>query len=480
MTAPIRLRLTAWYFGVMLLALSLYGAAMYLAVRMAIGQAAEHDLHLRLAGAEEFLRRHVPQSPPDRLRREIREHAGMRPGGELLQVGTDTGELLFQSEAMRQLGISLDQWRSVGPPSGATLSIRGTPVKLLTEWIVVDGRRYGLQVAEPMAQSFTVLRRFGWLLLGSIPALVILASIGGYAISGRALSPIHRITEDARSITADRLSKRLEVPRSHDEVRSLSLTLNAMIDRLEQAFLKIRHFTADASHELRTPVSLIRSTAEFALMAKRDEDTYRAALRDNLEEAERMTLLIEDMLTLARADSDEPALPLSETDLAGPLEEAFHQAMPFGAANRIQMRLELAGEPMKVRGDAAALRRLFLILIDNGVKYTLPGGWLSVTGKRCAAEIVVQVSDSGIGISAEDLPNIFERFYRADKAHSHKSGAGLGLSIASCIVESHGAKIHVESEPGRGSAFTIRFKSALTVKEAVVDGLDSLRSHNRE
>jgi len=113
---------------------------------------------------------------------------------------------------------------------------------------------------------------------------------------------------------------------------------------------------------------------------------------------------------------------------------------------------------MKIRGDAAALRRLFLILIDNSLKYTLPGGWLSVTGKPCAAEIVVQVSDSGIGISAEDLPNIFERFYRADKARSHKTGAGLGLSIARCIIDSHGAQIEVDSAPGRGSTFTVRFK----------------------
>jgi signal transduction histidine kinase len=302
-----------------------------------------------------------------------------------------------------------------------------------------------------------VLSHFEWLLLGSIPVLVALASIGGYAMSRRALAPIHRITEEARLITAEHLSRRLAVPAARDELQRLSLTLNDMIDRLQHAFHKITHFTADASHELRTPVSLIRSTAEFALMASRDEEAYRTALRDNLEEAVRMTDLIDGLLTLARADSGDASLRFATLNVADSLQEAFIQAKPLGAANGIDMRLEV-DEGMMVTGDSSSVRRLFLILIDNGIKYTPAGGWLSASARYQGEEVIVELRDSGVGISEEDLPNIFERFYRADKARSRTFGFGLGLSLAKCIASSHGAAIEVDSSPGHGSTFRVRFR----------------------
>jgi heavy metal sensor kinase len=457
MTVPIRLQLTAWYFLVMLLTLSLFGVGMFVAMHLAIDQEVDRDLHQRLAGVEEFVGRHISLSPSDRLRHEIQEHAGMRPGGELLQIATSDGRCIFQSDAMRQLGLSLGTVSPPGKSLSVTRVILGVPLRVLTEWTVIDATAYGFQLAAPMDNSFTVLSRFGWLLLGSIPVLVALASIGGYAMSQRALAPIHRITEEARLITAEHLSRRLAVPAARDELQRLSLTLNEMIDRLQHAFRKITHFTADASHELRTPVSLIRSTAEFALMASRDEEAYRTALRDNLEEAVRMTDLIDDLLTLARADSGDASLRFATVNVADSLQEAFIQAKPLGAANGIDMRLD-ATERMMVTGDSSAVRRLFLILIDNGIKYTPAGGWLSASARYQGEEVIVELRDSGVGISEEDLPNIFERFYRADKARSRTVGFGLGLSLAKCIATSHDATIEVDSSPGHGSTFRVRFR----------------------
>jgi heavy metal sensor kinase len=461
MTVPIRLRLTAWYFVVMLLTLSLFGVGMFVAMHLAIDQEVDRDLHQRLAGVEEFVGRHKSLTPSDRLRHEIQEHAGMRPGGELLQIATSDGKWIFQSDAMRQLGLSLGTvLGTVSPPgrsSSATIVIRGVTWRVLTEWTVIDATAYGFQLATPMDSSLTVLSRFEWLLLGSIPVLVALASIGGYAMSRRALAPIHRITEEARLITAEHLSARLAVPAARDELQRLSLTLNEMIDRLQHAFRKITHFTADASHELRTPVSLIRSTAELALMAPRDEEAYRTALRDNLEEAVRMTDLIDGLLTLARADSGDASLRFTTLNVADSLQEAFIQAKPLGAASGIDMRLEVT-EGMMVTGDSSSVRRLFLILIDNGIKYTPAGGWLSASARHRGDEVIVELRDSGVGISDEDLPNIFERFYRADKARSRTVGFGLGLSLAKCIASSHGATIEVDSSPGHGSTFRVRFR----------------------
>lgn len=458
MTVPIRLRLTAWYVAVMLLTLSLFGGGMFVAMHLAIDQTVDRDLRLRLAGVEEFLRLHASHMPLGRLQHEIREHAGMRPGGELLQIANSDGRWLFQSDAMRQLGISLGTLPSSGGSSSATRVIRGVPVRVLTAWTVIDGTVYGFQLATPMDHSFEVLARLGWLLLGSIPLLVALSSIGGYAMSRHALAPIHRITEEARLITAEHLSMRLPVPAARDELQRLSLTLNEMIDRLQQAFGKITHFTADASHELRTPVSLIRSTAEFALMESRDKEAYRAALRDNLEEAVRMTDLIEDLLTLARADSGDSSLRFATLNVANSLHEAFIQMKPLGTANQVDMRLEVA-DGMVVMGDSSSVRRLFLILIDNGIKYTPAGGWVSASGRCQGDHVIVEIRDSGVGISAKDLPNIFERFYRADRARLRAFGVGLGLSLAKCIASSHDARIEVESAVGQGSTFRVRFRS---------------------
>jgi heavy metal sensor kinase len=456
MTFPIRLRLTAWYSAVMLLTLSLFGVGMFVAMRLAISQAIDRDLRLRLAGVEDFVSRHG-QTPADRLEREIREHTGMRPGGELLQIAAPNGEWLFQSDAMRQLGIRPGAPNS-GGASSATVPVGGIPVRVLTDWTVIGGVRYEFQVAATMDHSLNVLTRFGWLLLASIPVLLALASAGGYAMGRRALAPIHRITEEARAISAEHLSKRLAVPPARDELQRLSLTLNEMIDRLQRAFLRITHFTADASHELRTPVSLIRSTAELALMAPRDEDAYRAALRDNLEEAVRMTDLIEDLLTLARADSGDDSLRFRPLDVADCLRDAFSQVKPLAAANRTDLRLDAGPGPMTVMGDGSAIRRLFLILIDNGIKYTPAGGLVSGSATGDGGDVTVEIRDSGIGITEADLPNIFERFYRADKVRTRKSGAGLGLSIAKCIADSHGAAIDVRSSPGQGSTFRVRFR----------------------
>jgi heavy metal sensor kinase len=457
MTVPIRLRLTAWYFVVMLLTLSLFGVGMFVAMHLAIDQAVDRDLHQRLAGVEEFVGRHTPHTPSDRLRHEIQEHAGMRPGGELLQIAISDGRWIFQSDAMRQLGLSLGTVSPPGRSSSATKVIHGVPFRVMTEWTVIDATAFGFQLAAPMDNSFTVLSRFGWLLLGSIPVLVALASIGGYAMSGRALAPIHRITEEARLITAEHLSRRLAVPAARDELQRLSLTLNDMIDRLQHAFSKITHFTADASHELRTPVSLIRSTAELALMTARDEEAYRTALRDNLEEAVRMTELIDDLLTLARADSGDASVRFATLNVADSLQEAFIQAKPLGVAKRDRHAIGSYRRD-DGKGDSSSVRRLFLILIDNGIKYTPAGGWLAASARHQADEVIVEVRDSGVGISEEDLPNIFERFYRADKSRSRNFGVGLGLSLAKCIASSHGAAIEVDSSPGHGSTFRVRFR----------------------
>jgi heavy metal sensor kinase len=325
----------------------------------------------------------------------------------------------------------------------------------------VNGQAYHVQLASALGPSYEALTRFLQAMLGFIPLLMLAASGGGYWLSRRALAPVDRIIQDSRSIGHHNLSHRLMVPRTGDELQRLSETLNEMIARLEAAFQRITRFTADASHELRSPVAFIRTTAEVALLQPRDAATYRAAVADMYEEAARMTELIDNLLTLARADSGCCQLAMAPLDIRDPLQQAGSQALACVKGKNICFSTHFPDCPIRVRGDAAALRRLYLILIDNAIKYTPAGGSVEVQLAATDAFAVVTVQDTGIGIAEEELGRIFERFYRSDKARQRDSGgSGLGLSIARWIADAHRAQIDVNSKLGSGSAFTVRLARA--------------------
>jgi signal transduction histidine kinase len=231
-----------------------------------------------------------------------------------------------------------------------------------------------------------------------------------------------------------------------------------MLERIDSGFQRVTQFTADASHELRTPVALMRTTAELALRKQRNDADYRQALREILDESERTTGLIENLLTLARADAGKAPIQRHPVDAAALLLEVSEQASKLAAQKGISFEHEPGEAGATVLGDAAALRRLLLILLDNAVKYTPSGGVVSLSAVPTEGRLVIEVRDSGAGIAEQDLPHIFERFYRADKSRNRDSGgAGLGLSLAKWIVEAHRGEITVQSQDGRGSRFRVAF-----------------------
>jgi signal transduction histidine kinase len=231
-----------------------------------------------------------------------------------------------------------------------------------------------------------------------------------------------------------------------------------MMSRLQSSFQRITQFTADASHELRTPIALIRTAAELSLRKRRDEADYREALAHILQEAERTSSLIESLTILARADSEAEVLQRSPTRVGEILKNACRQGKTLAQAKSIGFNEEISTGDLSLLANPQALYRLFLIFIDNAVKYTPSGGTVSVSLCREGENAVVSVTDSGIGISQNDLPHIFDRFYRADKARTRDiGGTGLGLAIAKWIVETHGATVNVESVPDLGSSFRLTF-----------------------
>jgi signal transduction histidine kinase len=276
-------------------------------------------------------------------------------------------------------------------------------------------------------------------------------------MSRRALAPVDRITRDARLISISNLSRRLEVPRANDELQRLTQTLNQMLDRIDKSVRRIVQFTADASHELRAPLTLIRTAAEFSLRRERKPEELLEAMRKVVRESERTASLVDDLLVLARADSGTDELRLGPVDLSAVAHSVYEQVLTLAKPKLIQVSIDVAEEPVTVQGDEQALSRLFLILLDNAVKYTPERGqiWLDVRSRNSHAQAVIR--DTGIGIEGDDLPHIYDRFWRADKVRSRNlGGAGLGLSIALWIVEQHGGEIQARSEMGTGSEFIVR------------------------
>jgi signal transduction histidine kinase len=288
---------------------------------------------------------------------------------------------------------------------------------------------------------------------------LLIAGVAGYWISGRAIAPVSDIIAAARSMDSSRLSERIAVPPTGDEIQQLAETMNGMLARIEDGFQRIRQFNANASHELRTPLAIIRANAEVALLDRGDKSgrSAREALRRILKEAERDTVLLENMLQLARADAPMERMPRKSVDLRASLAAACSDIRPLAEARGLELRVTSADTACLSEGDEEQLRRLWLILLDNAVKYTPPGGSILACAATAAdGRPFVVVTDTGIGIAREHHTRIFEPFYRVDKARSRdEGGAGLGLALARHIATSHGAVFDLESELGRGSRFCV-------------------------
>lgn len=458
MALSIRTRLTAWYTCTLLVSLLAFGAILYLSVRTAILVSVDGDLQSRLAGVKVFMNQEVPRFPGNkaRLSHEFGEDVLMQPGGEMLQVSDSSGGWIYQSESMRGLGLPAPS--SALHPHLTTQVLRGIPLRILTATVTVGSQTYYVQVVRNLGHLSEASDAIFHIALWLLPLLLAASAAGGYWLSTRALAPVDRIIESSQLISFTNLRGRLVIPRTGDELQRLSETLNEMIQRLEDAFLSVVQFTADASHELRTPVAFIRTRAEVALVQHRDPESYRVALTAIQEEAERMTEVIEQLLTLARADAGPTALKLAPIDVREPVSHALSRILPIADRKGIGLLAELPEKVAIVLGDTASLRRLFLILIDNAVKFTPSGGAVKVRVSDDDGRVSVAVQDNGIGIAWNDLTKIFDRFYQADKARSQDvGGSGLGLSIGRWIADAHRAEIRVESKLNVGSEFCVCF-----------------------
>lgn len=453
----IRFRLTAWYSAVLTLALALFGVFTWFTVRELLFHAVDQTLADRVKGVRHFMENQIGALSVEEIRDEFKEHSVLGPDGDLFQVCDAAGVWLYRSAPLENAAVSIRLPASV-PADGLIedREIDRTTLRFYSKAVNVLGKPFTIQVATPTQTLVKGLTLFKWALVLLIPVVLLAATAGGWWISQRALQPVDRITATARSIGERSLSRRLPVPNTNDELQRLSETLNQMLDRIEKAFKRVTQFTADASHELRSPVALIRTTSELALRRQRSDSEYRDALDEIHAESLRTTDLIENLLMLARADAGKATLARLPVDLTSLVRDVSAQAEKLARQKSIALTCNVNGAGITVAGDQGSLRRLFFILLDNAVKYTPAGGTVAVSVAEHATGADVEIRDSGVGISSQDLPHIFERFYRSDKSRSRDSGgAGLGLSMAKWIVDVHGGAIHVVSEPDGGSTFRV-------------------------
>jgi two-component system, OmpR family, sensor kinase len=409
---------------------------------------------------------HGDDGPDD----ESRENSGILASivntGTLVRILDTSGNLVYTSLAARNLpalagapaeALSGKAWYETVTASG------GQPVRLYNLPISTGGLVFGLlEVGTSLTSSDDTLHSvlFGW--VGIVPIALLLGALGSLFLAARAFIPVSRLTRIARQVEAGDLRQRVPVPRAHDEVQELALTLNDMIASLESAFARQNRFVADASHELRTPVAAIRSMTDVALLNQKSPAEYTSVLWGINAEAERLGRLIGDLLTLARAD--EVHVPLAR----GPLRldtmamDVASVSSVLAEERGIVLRVETAG-PVMVLGDGDRILQAALNLVHNALTYT-PENSRGLVTLRVWSEgdtALFSVTDTGIGIDSDHLPHIFERFYRTDRARAHSfSGSGLGLAIVDWVVSTHGGSISVNSRVGVGSTFCIRLPLA--------------------
>jgi heavy metal sensor kinase len=380
--------------------------------------------------------------------------------GVLVRVLTVDGQPFRTTPAFTTLVVpaeSVTQPLHSQPWQGNVTTADGQPVRLYSRALTQDGKIFGIiQVGATLSLVNTILYDVGTELLLISPVPLVLGALVSFWLASRAFAPMKRVIQAARAIKAGDLRQRVPLPRAQDEVYQLTLTLNEMIGSLEQTFVRQRRFVADASHELRTPVTVIRSKTDLALLQVFAPEDYLSIFCTIHAEAERLGRLISDLLALARADEGQVHLEREVVQLDLLVAAVAATVEPLAAEHGVTLEVKTT-EPVNVLGDESRLMQVVMNLLENAIRYTNPGGHVFVAVHAKHGQACLVVRDTGIGIAPEHQPYLFDRFYQIDAARMGAEGgnSGLGLAIVDWIVKAHGGSIQVESQVGQGSTFTV-------------------------
>lgn len=453
MTIPIRIRLTLWTVLLLALTLGVFASAVYEFLERQERKAVDRLLRERAAA---FVRDYTSEISEVTKEQAVLEaaHNFIHEDGDAF-VYAPPSRLLTRSplRLLRSDPAAIPAVRSAitGAFRGRTAMVNAT--RDFRVIVAPIGRDYVLVASQSLTREHETLARARVAFALAIPAALLIAAAGGYLLARRSLAPVAEIAETASRIEAQNLSTRIAVPNPDDELGRLGAVLNALFDRLERSFTQQQQLIADTSHELRTPVTIIRSEAEVALSRERDAGEYRKALEVVRSESAHLTVLIESLLALARADAKQAGVAHEPFSLGQVIDDSVRTARALARTPGMEIVSRSDGE-MPMRGDAELIRRMLLNLLDNAVKFSERGGEVSVSAQRAGPNSVITVSDHGRGIPAADQAAIFDRFYRGDQARG-RGGTGLGLSIVKWIAEAHGGEVRLVRSGAGGSIFEV-------------------------
>jgi heavy metal sensor kinase len=457
-TRSLRFRITAWYAGLLAGALLIFGVSVYLGLERYLYWNLQRALtaESRTIGTQ-LLSQH-PFKRTNWLETEVEEAYAPEANSHFIRIIQQGVGVVYVS----------------GPPKDGSFDPTQVPLpntdRELSRKILVEGRRLlieGDRFTTPNGTHFIVesgapYQRIELVLHGLLstfavymPFIISLAIVSGYWLMRRSLQPVDEITRRAEGITSTNLSERLPVIRTGDELERLSISLNRMIERLDDAFQHINRFSADASHELRTPLTILQLELEGIAQSHRLNPALTDQIGSALEETHRMSHIVESLLAISRLDAGEAKMEMNRLELGQLAASTADQMRLLAEEKSIRLTSTVASE-VYVEGDRSHLQQVVVNLVANAIKYTHEGGEVEVRVGRKANTAILEVSDNGVGIPDYALPHVFERFYRADKARSRDSGgAGLGLAIVKAICTAHGAEMSVSSKEGKGSVFSI-------------------------
>jgi signal transduction histidine kinase len=384
--------------------------------------------------------------------------SGSRAASRLVMLRDNQGELLYRSPILQLAEPNIGRHEALvhaaahgtREPQFFTVALERSGAVRFVCIPLDDSAQVYLQLGNPLGDVPSTLRSLLIACLGLVPLVLTLTSFGGWLIARRALAPMRSIDATLQAIQATDLSRRIDVDTHDEELARLVTTLNGLLDRLDRAFLGLRQFAADVSHQLQTPLTVMQGSIDVAL-ADRTPADLRSTLADIADEVRDMSAVVAGLRELALADVSQP---LERLDLSEAVREAAEIVTALGEAKQVAVTSTIA-PGLSLKGDKSRLKQIVLNLGDNAVKYTPAGGHVSVDLSAAQAEAILRVTDSGVGIDRPHLPHIFERFYRADASRAGTDGTGLGLAIVKRIVEIHGGRVEVTSEAGAGSTFTV-------------------------
>jgi heavy metal sensor kinase len=445
------------YFALTSAGLIIFGLLSYGALRYALLEGKKTHLEGREDRLHQLILENITKGVSARLEEQLNNYALVTHEGNLFRVRNLDDSYVFPTK-----GISKD-W--VLPHREGCLKrefsvseFDGEPVLVMCHQTILKGRKVRLHIGGALDEEYSMLRRYRNALLLLLPVLLVVSSVGGYFLSRFALKPVDRMTRAAVSIGVGNLSQRLPVPAAEDEIHNLAVAWNQLLSRLEDAVLRLSRFSADASHDLRTSITIILATAQLSLRRGVSIEEHRDDLNRIVKECRTASTLLDALLALAQSDNFLHEMDLKKVELCELVVNGCRRVEDLAESSGIMLDWRLPTENVFIDGDELLLQRLLGILLENAIRYTPSGGEIFAEVAIGANEAVVTVRDSGVGMSDEVRRKVFDRFYQADlRERKSSAGKGLGLSIGKWIADAHGADLTIESSPSLGSVFRINF-----------------------